>query len=74
VIVEEEMATKTAQSYEVDYKEAVKAIQRLEKKLTAIKNKVSAGAQSEIKGQLEVMKKCEMFCGSGRKKMSKTYT
>jgi hypothetical protein len=72
--VEEEMATKTAKSYEVDYKEAVKAIQRLEKKLTSIKNKVSAGAQSEIKSELEVMKKCEMFCGSGKKKMSKTYT
>ena len=68
------MATKTAKSYEVDFKEAVKAIQRLEKKLTAIKNKVSAGAQLEIKSELEAMKKCEMFCGSGKKKMSKTYT
>ena len=68
------MATKTAKSYEVDFKEAVKAIQRLEKKLTAIKNKVSAGAQLEIKSELEGMKKCEMFCGSGKKKMSKTYT
>jgi predicted DNA-binding protein YlxM (UPF0122 family) len=74
-MVEEEMATKAkiAKSYEVDYKAMVRAIQRVEKKLSGIKGKVSTVAQKEINTELEVMKKCEMLCGGGRKKMSKSY-
>jgi hypothetical protein len=75
-MVEEEMAKKAkmAKSYKVDYKAMVTAIRRVEKKLSAIKVKVSTLAQNEINAELEVMKKCEMFCGGGRKKMSKSYS
>jgi hypothetical protein len=74
--MEEEMATKAkvAKSYKVDYKAMVRAIQRVEKKLSAIKSKVSTNAKNEINTELEVMKKCEMFCGGARKKMSKSYS
>jgi hypothetical protein len=77
--VEEEMATKTkmakkSKTYKVSYKGAVKAIKLLEKRLTAIKSKVSEKSKSEIASELEIIKKAEMFCvGSGRMKMSKTY-
>ena len=69
------MATqaKTAKTYKVDYKKAVKEIKNLKKSLAAIKSKVSVASQSEIKTEIEVMDKIAAFCGGGGKKMSKTY-
>ena len=68
------MATKTvSKSFVVDYKAAMGEIAKLEKELAAIKNKVSIKSKAQIALQLAIMKKCRFFCGTGRKKMSKSY-
>lgn len=68
------MATKTAsKSFVVDYKAAMGEIAKLEKELAAIKGKVSMKSRAQIALQLAIMKKCRFFCGTGGKKMSKSY-
>ena len=61
------MATKTkkakkSKGYKVSYKGTVKAIKLLEKRLTAIRGKVSD--KSKINADLEVVKKCEAICST----------
>ena len=64
------MATKTATSYDVDYKAAVAGIRKTKKRLMEIQPKVSAGSQKKIGADLKILAKAEALCST---KMSKTY-